>query len=93
MLQLGELQATDSLLARTDLEVGDVVCVHHEAARDTAGGAAASAGADSGPVTRAALLVWTVAAEVRGSVLILQDITGCVHELSTLLKEHALKLT
>ena len=67
-----ELQATDSLLARTDLEVGDVVCVHHEAARDTAGGAAASAGADSGPVTRAALLVWTVAAEVRGSVLILQ---------------------
>ena len=67
-----ELQATDSLLTRTDLEVGDVVCVHHEAARDTAGGAAASAGADSGPVTRAALLVWTVAAEVRGSVLILQ---------------------
>ena len=73
-----ELQATDSLLTRTDLEVGDVVCVHHEAARDTAGDAAASAGADSGPVTRAALLVWTVAAEVRGSVLILQTLFVCL---------------
>ena len=72
------LQATDSLLTRTDLEVGDVVCVHHEAARDAAGDAAASAGADSGPVTRAALLVWTVAAEVRGSLLILQILCSCL---------------